>query len=65
MVRTVYEQVKGVRLIIRQSVERAGEVLCRAEVTAVCIHLDGRPRRPSKGLVEKVTPWLAAGETAD
>jgi acyl-CoA thioester hydrolase len=35
-------------------------VLCRAEVTAVCIHLDGRPRRPSKGLVEKVTPWLAA-----
>ena len=65
VVRTVYEQVKGVRLIIRQSVERAGEVLCRAEVTAVCIHLDGRPRRPSKGLVEKVTPWLAAGGTAD
>ena len=26
--------IKGVRLIIRQSVERAGEVLCRAEVTA-------------------------------
>ena len=61
VVRTVYEQVKGVRLIIRQSVERDGEVLCRAEVTAVCIHLDGRPRRPSKGLIEKVTPWLADG----
>ncbi|MBL7537488.1 acyl-CoA thioesterase, partial [Escherichia coli] len=60
VVRTVYETVKGVRLIIRQSVERAGEVLCRAEVTAVCIHLDGRPRRPSKGLIEKVTPWLAS-----
>lgn len=60
VVRTVYETIKGVRLIIRQSVERAGEVLCRAEVTAVCIHLDGRPRRPSKGLIEKVTPWLAS-----
>ena len=59
VVRTIYEAVKGVRLIIRQSVERAGEVLCRADVTAVCIHLDGRPRRPSKGLIEKVTPWLA------
>ena len=59
VVRTVYEQVKGVRLIIRQSVERAGEVLCRAEVTAVCIHLDGRPRRPTRALVDKVSPWLA------
>nr|WP_314437975.1 tol-pal system-associated acyl-CoA thioesterase [uncultured Brevundimonas sp.] len=64
VVRTVYEAVKGVRLIIRQSVERAGEVLCRAEVTAVCIHLDGRPRRPSKGLIEKVTPWLASTANA-
>ena len=61
VVRTLYEAVKGPRLLIRQSVERGGEVLCRAEVTAVCIHLDGRPRRPSKGLIEKVTPWLADG----
>lgn len=65
VVRTVYEQVKGVRLIIRQTVERGGEVLCRADVTAVCIHLDGRPRRPSKGLIEKVTPWLAKATGAD
>ena len=64
VVRTVYEAVKGVRLIIRQSVERAGEVLCRADVTAVCIHLDGRPRRPTRGLVEKVTPWLAGARTS-
>ena len=38
--------------------ERGGEVLCRAEVTAVCIHLDGRPRRPTPELVAKVKPWL-------
>ena len=61
MVRTVYETVQGPRLIIRQAVERDGEVLCRADVTAVCIHLDGRPRRPTKSLVEKVSPWLSGG----
>ena len=60
VVRTVYEQVKGVRLIIRQSGERDGEVLCRADVVAVCIHLDGRPRRPTKRLVELITPWLSS-----
>jgi acyl-CoA thioester hydrolase len=58
-VRTRYQAIKGPRLLISQTVERNGEVLCRAEVTAVCIHLDGRPRRPSKALIEAVTPWLA------
>lgn len=59
VVRTTYDAVKGVRLMISQTIEREGEVLCRAEVTAVCIHLDGRPRRPTQALVEAVTPWLA------
>jgi len=63
VVRTRYEAIKGPRLIIRQTVERDGEVLCRADVVAVCIHLDGRPRRPSQRLVELVGPWLT-GETA-
>lgn len=58
VVRTTYDAVKGVRLLISQTIERAGEVLCRAEVTAVCIHLDGRPRRPTQALVEAVRPWL-------
>ena len=60
VVRTTYDAVKGVRLMITQTIERSGEVLCRAEVTAVCIHLDGRPRRPTPALVEAVRPWLAA-----
>ena len=59
VVRTTYDAVTGVRLMISQVIEREGEVLCRADVTAVCIHLDGRPRRPTKSLVEAVTPWLA------
>ena len=58
VVRTRYQRIKGPRLIISQTVERGAEVLCRAEVVAVCIHLDGRPRRPSRALIEAVTPWL-------
>ena len=58
VVRTTYDSVKGVRLMISQTIERNGEALCRADVTAVCIHLDGRPRRPTPALVEAVRPWL-------
>ena len=60
VVRTTYDAVKGPRLLISQVIERDGQALCRAGVTAVCIHLDGRPRRPSKALVEAVAPWLIA-----
>ena len=59
VVRTRYESVRGPRLLISQTVTRGEEVLCRAEVEVVCIHMDGRPRRPTKALVEKVRPWLA------
>ncbi|MES2861563.1 MAG: tol-pal system-associated acyl-CoA thioesterase [Pseudomonadota bacterium] len=58
VVRTLYDTVKGPRLMISQTIERDGEVLCRADVTAVCIHMDGRPRRPTRALVEAVAPWL-------
>ncbi len=60
VVRTLYDTVKGPRLMISQTIQRDGEVLCRADVTVVCIHLDGRPRRPTRALVEAVAPWLAA-----
>lgn len=59
LVRTRYQEIRGPRLLIGQTVERDGEVLCRAAVTAVCIHMDGRPRRPTPGLVAAVTPWLS------
>ncbi|CAN5143780.1 tol-pal system-associated acyl-CoA thioesterase [soil metagenome] len=65
VVRTTYDAIKGPRLMISQTVERDGDVLCRAAVTAVCIHLDGRPRRPTKALVDSVTPWLAPAPAAD
>ncbi len=64
IVRTFYNRVKGPRLLISQSIEREDDILCRAEVTAVCIHLDGRPRRPSEILIKAVQPWLAPVSSA-
>ena len=60
VVRTRYDSVKGPRLLISQTISRGDDDLCRAEVEVVCIHMDGRPRRPTKALVEKVRPWLAS-----
>lgn len=59
VVRTAYDAVKGPRLLISQTITRGDEVLCRAEVEAVCIHLDGRPRRPTPLLRDRIGPWLA------
>lgn len=59
VVRTRYDAIKGPRLLISQAITRGDAVLCRAEVEAVCIHMDGRPRRPTAALREKVGPWLA------
>lgn len=58
VVHTRYDRIRGPRLLISQSIERGGDTLCRAEVTAVCIQLDGRPRRPTTALIEAVRPWL-------
>jgi acyl-CoA thioester hydrolase len=62
VVRTLYRAIRGPRLLIRQSVVRGEDILCEAEVEAVCIHLDGRARRPPPDLVELVRPWLSGEE---
>lgn len=59
VVRTRYDAIRGPRMLISQTIARAEDALCTAEVEVVCIHMDGRPRRPTRQLVEKVTPWLA------
>jgi acyl-CoA thioester hydrolase len=64
VVRTTYDAVKGPRLMIRQSITRGDELLCQAEVTAVCIRLDGRPVKPSRALMDGVRPWLAPDDGA-
>lgn len=58
LVRTTYDAVKGARLLISQRIERDGEPIAEAQVTAACIDLQGRPRRPPKSLVEGLAPWL-------
>jgi len=65
VVRTWYEAAKGPRLLIRQEIARGDDALCRAEVEVVCIHMDGRPRRPTRALIEKVGPWLATTGRTD
>lgn len=54
LIRTTFLGMKGPRLIFGQACERGGTVLCQAQVTAVAIHPDGRPRRPSPA---ELTHW--------
>lgn len=49
-VRTTIRTMTGVRLVMAQEVLRDGELLFRAEVTAVCATLDGRITRLPEAL---------------
>ena len=55
---TTYDAVKGPRLFINQKILRGDELIATADVTAACITMDGRPRKPPSGLVEAVKPFL-------
>ena len=60
LVLTRYETIRGARLIISQRIVREETVICEAEVEAACISLDGRARRPPKGMVEALRPWFTS-----
>lgn len=60
VVQTSFETMKGPRIFIAQSLERAGETLVRAEVQVCCISLTGRPRKPPAMLLERLKPFLKA-----
>lgn len=56
-VETHFESLTGVRMGLVQSITRDGVLLASAEVEAVCIDMDGRPKRLPAGLkdlLEKV-----------
>jgi acyl-CoA thioester hydrolase len=55
---TTYDSVKGPRLLIGQTITRDGDIIAAAAVSAACISLDGRPRKPPSGLVEALRPWF-------
>jgi len=55
-VRTTYDAARGPRLFITQRIVRGEELICTAAVEAACIDLQGRPRKPSKGLLTTLAP---------
>lgn len=56
VVLTQYQAVKGVRLLIGQEIRRGEDLIATAQVEAVCITPDGRPRRPPTDLVASLKP---------
>ncbi|GAM96452.1 4-hydroxybenzoyl-CoA thioesterase family active site [alpha proteobacterium U9-1i] len=58
LVRTVFETMRGPRIFITQTLERAGEALVSAKVEVCCISLTGRPRKPPTLLLERLKPFL-------
>jgi acyl-CoA thioester hydrolase len=63
LVNTTYDTFRGPRLFVTQKITRAGALIAEAVVEAACISLDGRPRKPPPGLVERLRPWFAQQKT--
>jgi acyl-CoA thioester hydrolase len=55
---TTYDRVRGPRLFISQKIMRGEALVAQANVEAACIDLNGRPRRPPAGMVERLSPWF-------
>lgn len=58
-IETLYRVMRGARLDISQRILRDGALLADAEVSAACIDLQGRPRRPPQTLVDALSGLLA------
>jgi acyl-CoA thioester hydrolase len=58
LVKTAFETMRGPRIFIAQSLEKAGEILVEAQVQVCCISLTGRPRKPPTLLLERLKPFL-------
>ena len=57
-VRTRYMGTKGVRILFSQAALRGEELLAQAEITAVQIHADGRPRRPIREVATHLKNYI-------
>ena len=60
LVRTRFWSARGPRLLIRQQILRADQEIAAAEVEAVCIDGQGRPRRPPADLLAALAPYFDA-----
>lgn len=57
-VRTGYDRTRGPVLFVSQRIMRGDELIAEAQVEIACIDLSGRPRKPSKALLDAVGPLL-------
>lgn len=57
-VRTAYDRLKGARISGWQRVWKGGDLLLEAEVEAVCITPEGRPKRAPAPLIAALRPYL-------
>ena len=60
-IRTRCIGVKGVRMLFQQTCLRGEEVIAEGRITAVMIHMDGRPMRPLKAVIEQLKPYQYSG----
>ena len=58
VVHTRFDTLKGVRLGITQQITRKDQVIATAIVEAVCIDLQGKPRRPFPELTAQLKDYL-------
>jgi acyl-CoA thioester hydrolase len=57
-VRTRYLGLDGPRFIFQQACLRDGELIAQADITAVMIHADGRPRRPVREMMDTLADYI-------
>jgi acyl-CoA thioester hydrolase len=60
VVHTTFDSLKGVRLAISQKIMRGADLVATADVGAVCIDLQGRPKRPFPELGVLLKDYLRA-----
>ncbi|HHL43709.1 MAG TPA: YbgC/FadM family acyl-CoA thioesterase [Hellea balneolensis] len=58
LVMTSYDSYKGARLWVSQEIWRGEELLLTAHSEAACIDMNGRPRRPTKKMIELLKPFF-------
>ncbi len=59
VVETVFEQVRGARLVVGQRIVRGARELLTATVQVACIDLGGRPRRLPAEMAGKITAHVS------
>lgn len=58
LVKTAFETMRGPRIFISQTLEKAGQILVTAQVQVCCISLTGRAKKPPAVLLERLKPFL-------